>query len=353
MARRLKNQPLPVQIHDGYGSILFSREDAPVGTDVGLVVRNIPSGTQTVAGEITANAGTGVFDILPASPQAADYLPVRLTDGSAFYSADHPNSVAPVSVIIDGYAFGTTFPEEGLAIGFIDGYGNFEAPRLYDLNASNANEPVLGVSLRKTGPTGSVELGTATDPIRIEPTGSTIQPISGTVAAAQSGTWNIGSVADVVHVDDSGGSLSIDDGGASITVDGVVAATQSGVWLARAQDGYGTALTALTTAPTGLETGLVVRNIEQSSTANLANISATTSSVILLASNPNRKMAVVVNDSATGTLFVKFGQTASASSYTYQLSPGSTLEFPTPTFTGRVDGVWSAAIGAARVTEII
>lgn len=43
--------------------------------------------TQPVSGTITANAGTGVFDVTPASPIATDYLPVRLTNGSSFYDA--------------------------------------------------------------------------------------------------------------------------------------------------------------------------------------------------------------------------------------------------------------------------
>lgn len=42
-----------------------------------------------------------------------------------------------------------------------------------------------------------------------------------TVAATQSGTWTIDSITNVVSVDDNGGSL---------TVDGTVAATQSGTW---------------------------------------------------------------------------------------------------------------------------
>ena len=57
---------------------------APAGTEGAIVVRNIPSGTQTVSGTITANAGTGVFDVTPASPLANDYLPVRVTDGTNF-----------------------------------------------------------------------------------------------------------------------------------------------------------------------------------------------------------------------------------------------------------------------------
>lgn len=34
---------------------------APAGTEQGLVTRNIPSGTQTISGTVTANAGTGTF----------------------------------------------------------------------------------------------------------------------------------------------------------------------------------------------------------------------------------------------------------------------------------------------------
>jgi hypothetical protein len=51
--------------------------------------------------------------------------------------------------------------------------------------------------------------------------------VDGTVAATQSGTWNVA---------DGGGSLTVDDGGSSLTVDGTVgvsgtvASTQSGTW---------------------------------------------------------------------------------------------------------------------------
>jgi hypothetical protein len=48
--------------------------------------------------------------------------------------------------------------------------------------------------------------------------------VDGTVAATQSGTWNIGTVASITA------DVNIADGGNSITVDGTVAATQSGTW---------------------------------------------------------------------------------------------------------------------------
>src|SRR5438093_7152437 len=50
-------------------------------------------------------------------------------------------------------------------------------------------------------------------------------------------------------------------------------------------------------------------------TATLTNVPASTISVTLLAANANRLGAVIVNES-TNTLYVKFGATASSSSYT-------------------------------------
>lgn len=48
---------------------------------------------------------------------------------------------------------------------------------------------------------------------------------TGTVAATQSGTWNIGTITtlgtitNVVHIDDNAGSITVDDGGSSVSID--------------------------------------------------------------------------------------------------------------------------------------
>lgn len=50
--------------------------------------------------------------------------------------------------------------------------------------------------------------------------------VDGTVAATQSGTWNIGTLTSItndVNIADGGNSITVDDGGASLTVDGTVA----------------------------------------------------------------------------------------------------------------------------------
>lgn len=64
---------------------LYDSAGTAFGTS-GNPVRIDPTGTTTqpVSGTITANAGTGVYDITPATPVATDYLPVRIGDGTAF-----------------------------------------------------------------------------------------------------------------------------------------------------------------------------------------------------------------------------------------------------------------------------
>jgi hypothetical protein len=113
----------------------------------------------------------------------------------------------------------------------------------------------------------------STGVVSVDDGGSSLT-VDGTVAATQSGTWNVTNVsgtvslptgaataakqpalgtagtpsADVISVQGvSGGTvLPVSDGGASLTVDGTVAATQSGTWSARIQDGSGNALTSKT-----------------------------------------------------------------------------------------------------------
>lgn len=84
--------------------------------------------------------------------------------------------------------------------------------------------------------------------------------------------------------------------------------------------------------------------------ATLSNTAANASNVTLLSASATRRGFVIVNDSASATCYVKFGATASATSYTYALAPGQTLTIFG--YTGRVDAIWSAAVGNARVTEL-
>jgi hypothetical protein len=145
-----------------------------------------------VAGAVTANAGTGVFDVTPAAPVATDYLPVRLSDGSNFYNASG-----------GGGSGGTSQADESA---FTEGTTNF-TPIGGVLNDTITSDPAedqaaaaritakrgLHVNLRNVGGT---EMGVAAAPVRIDPTGTTAQPVT-----------------------DNGGSLTVDG---TVAVSGTV-----------------------------------------------------------------------------------------------------------------------------------
>lgn len=95
----------------------------------------------------------------------------------------------------------------------------------------------------------------------------------------------------------------------------------------------------------------VTSGVAVASAATLSNVASSATNVTLLASNSSRKGATIFNDS-TQVLYVKFGATASATSFTYYVFPSQTMEFPAPIYQGIVDGLWASANGNARLTEI-
>ena len=84
--------------------------------------------------------------------------------------------------------------------------------------------------------------------------------------------------------------------------------------------------------------------------ATLANVASSATSVNLFAATAKALGRTIFNDS-TQVLYVKFGATASSSSYTVQLAAGAYYEFPQPAYSGGVDGIWASANGNARLTS--
>lgn len=80
-----------VRNQDGSGNSLASSTTTPTGTEQSLIVRNIPSGTQTVSGTVTANQGT--------ANTIANGWPVKLTDGTdtALVTTNGDVNVADIS----------------------------------------------------------------------------------------------------------------------------------------------------------------------------------------------------------------------------------------------------------------
>jgi len=85
--------------------------------------------------------------------------------------------------------------------------------------------------------------------------------------------------------------------------------------------------------------------------AALTNVGASVTSVSLLVANSSRKAAYFFNDSPQA-LYLKFGTTASNTSYTLQIPAFTLYEMPLPVYTGAIDGIWISAVGTVRITEL-
>jgi hypothetical protein len=166
--------------------------------------------------------------------------------------------------------------------------------------------------------------------------------VDGTVAATQSGTWNIANVT---------GTVSLPTGAATestlSTLNGKVTTCNTG------------AVTISTALPVGNNNigdvdiaslpAVVAATYSTSSVTSVVSAAVSTS---ILASNANRRMAIMTNDTDKN-VYVKLGATASTTSFSYKLTPGQTLELPIPMYTGAIDAIWDASpTGSMRVTEI-
>ena len=93
----------------------------------------------------------------------------------------------------------------------------------FDLDTGAGTQNIAGVSLRRSAAGGSVEFGTATDPVRTDPTGTTTQPVSGTVTA-NAGTGNFNTVGTKTN---NGGAPGATNLGALPAVANAAAPTQT------------------------------------------------------------------------------------------------------------------------------
>ena len=86
--------------------------------------------------------------------------------------------------------------------------------------------------------------------------------------------------------------------------------------------------------------------------STIARVTSVATNATLQAANTARRGLLVFNES-TAVLYVKYGATASVTSYTVRIGAGGYWEMPNPVYTGIVDGIWASANGAAMVTELV
>lgn len=97
---------------------------------------------------------------------------------------------------------------------------------------------------------------------------------------------------------------------------------------------------------------LIVYTIDSRPTGTAVTlVPSTAGQVLILASNALRRGASIYNQS-TNPLYIRLGSTVSATTYTLMMVGSGYYEVPNPAYTGIITGIWTAANGAAVVTEI-
>ncbi len=181
-AANLKVDPSGVTspISDAGGSLTV---DAPAATPVAVRLSTGSAFIDTipVSGTVTANQGT------PAS--AANRWKVGINDGTTEATVDSGTAALKVYIAGGSAGGGTSLADKAT---FTD--GTTVATPISGVYNDAATDPSAGhaAALRMTVKRGlhinlrdatGVELGSNANPVRVDPTGSTVQPVSGTVTA--------------------------------------------------------------------------------------------------------------------------------------------------------------------------
>jgi len=113
----------------------------------------------------------------------------------------------------------------------------------------------------------------------------------------------------------------------------------------------GTSTNPMRTDPTGTTSQPIT--LTTSATATVTSVSGAASDTSLIASNTSRRGILFYNDS-TAILYLLFGTgAASTSNYTVQIPAQGFFEMPVaPVYTGGFHGIWAAANGSVKITEL-
>jgi len=209
------HQPLDVAIYDAAGNQIstfgggtqFGDGFARTATNVTGTIMMVDDGTniQSVSGDSSGRLNTVMSSWFGSTVPTAGQ---KTMSGSIPFTLASDQSAILISGSITNPSIGTnasTAPTSTTQIGGSDGT-NLQAGRIFDVDTSSDKQYVLGVTLRKSALSGSLEYGTSADPIRIDPTGTTTQPVTGSVG-----------ITNVVSVTTSGSLPVIINGVATIT----------------------------------------------------------------------------------------------------------------------------------------
>lgn len=274
----------------------------PAPNEFGLVTRNIPSGLQSVA---ITDGVDGPAAVTPAatSPTVADpALVVTISPNSGAIMASDA-SVAPTN----GPVPGSTQQNGGT-----DGT-DIRANHMFDLDTGAGEEWNLGVSLRLAAPGGSVEGGTSANPLRIDPTGTTTQPVSAASLPLPAGAATEATVASILAQLDVALSTRASEATVAAILAGLAAALDVPLSTRASEVTVASILAQLdvalsTRASAANQTTLGAQTTKINDGTNTAAVKA--ASTAPLATDPALVVTLSPNSSPTGTQDVNLTQVA-------------------------------------------
>ncbi len=294
-------------------------------------------------GKLAANSGVDIGDVdvtsLPAIPAGnnnigdVDVLSVPSplsTAGNGTAATAHrvtlaSDSTGQVTLAAGSAAIGKLAANSGVDIGDVD------VTSLPALPAGTNN-------------IGDVDVLTVPSPLSTAGNGTAAAAHRVTIASDSTG---------VIGVTDNAGSLTVDAADGTVFVRSSAASTFP-INVGRIGGNVtsvGSGVVDTGTQRVVLPTDVTVPTKEtRAATGTTTSVASSATNVTLLASNANRLGATIFNDS-TQNLFVKFGATASSSSFAVKMTPGTYYEVPF-SYTGIIDGIWASANGNARITEL-
>lgn len=90
---------------------------------------------------------------------------------------------------------------------------------------------------------------------------------------------------------------------------------------------------------------------DQAAAASVSSVASAITNQTASAANSSRRGWLAYNNSSA-VCYIKFGATASSSSFTVALDAGGYYEMPQPIYLGQIDVIWATANGALLVTEL-
>lgn len=310
------------------------------------------------SGSVTANAGTNLNTSALALETGGNLASIK-TDTDNLNTAQGATTSGLKGPIIQGavttaaptYTTATTNPLSLTTAGALRTDASGSTQPISGTITANAGTGTFNIQTNAAvniaqiaGATALTGHGVASGALRVE------LPTDGTgVVGLNAGTQTVGSIASV--------TTSIVPGTAATNLGKARAATPGTtdtgtLSLSVRNDNAATAVNAAN-ATYGVESvdtnGTQFVRQAPNNTSAITNVAGSATSVTLLSANAARRNFVIYNNS-TSDCYVKYGTTASSTSFTYYLPSLGTLqdEF----YAGRIDAIWIAANGSAQITEV-